>query len=391
MIKIDLNELRKNDANILRIILDKVKNDDYIITENDNKIKVVSCGFDDFSGEELITFYDYEDDLKIADMIVDETIGYLNRNTQKITNITLKTWFYYWLNKFTDNYSEISKKGLEQRFLYNILPALGDIKLQEYQNSDFSKLLKNCNNKATGTKRSTMCYFRSLINTAVRLELLPEEKEVVYTLSYKRSDRFNYFTDSELDLIMPDILDSRFSVLYLLSLATGMPVNRIVALRKSDINEEKQEIVSSKGTNVIITSLGVYRRVIVEMGEKKYHPHIDIIKALLELMDKDHTCEYFFFDYYDLLNDLVIIKDLKKILHKNKIKGAGKNKLALTAERIAIEKGMHHVDFKYTFGYSDYKYIMYKYEAMHKKGRRQKEAEKRFIKLIDNIKKGIQK
>ena len=392
MIKIDLKEFRKNDVNILKVVLDKVKNDNFIIDENNSKIKVASFGYDEITGEDMQIVYESSDDLKIADMIVDDVLSFLNRNTDRITNITLNDWFYYWLNNFIDNYSKLSRETLIRRFSLTIIPSVGNIRLQEYQNSDFNKLLKYSSKSSNGLKRSSICLFRSLINKAIMLELLPGDKEVVYTLTYKRKMQFDYFDNDELDLIIPDILESKYSILYLLSMATGITIDRIIALRKKDINSKNQEIISTKGTRVVLTSLGVHRRVITELSERKYYPHIDIINAILELMKNyEYDDGYFFFDYYDLINDLVILKDLKKILHKHKMVGAGKTRLAQTAERIAIEKGMHHVDFKHVFGYKDYKSFLFKFDAMNKKGRRQKEAERKYAKLIDNIKKGVQK
>ena len=392
MIYININDYKNNDCDILGDILDKVKSDEFIIDKNIGQVKRCSFGNDAITGEELITEYQASDDLKIADMIVDDIIKLINRNVDKITNITIKDWFYYWRSKCKYNCGLTHLNALENRLNNSILPAIGNIRLQEYKTSYTSACLDYCKKKnySEFTKRHTLECLRDMINKAVYNGLLSENQEI--TLLLKTFEKkFIFFSDDELDYVMNDFLNSHYSLLYLFSLAIGIRINSLITLRKRDINLEKQEIVSTRRVTKVWTSDNISAHVIVDSYERKYHPHNDIIKALLEFMKNAKDDEYYFFTHYNLYNDYGIEKDLTCIFKKNNIKHGGQRVLTNTAERIAIEQGMNHVNFKYVFGYNDYRKVTYKYDAINKKGKRQKMAERRFIKLLNDIKKGIRK
>ena len=189
-----------------------------------------------------------------------------------------------------------------------------------------------------------------LIDYAIHFNLLNDDKSCNNILKFDKykETRFKYYTDQELELLIPEIIKSKLALFFLLILATGIKANRICVLTKKDINVSKSEITSTK--TLVKTAHEEQKKKIVAIREAKYHPHVSICKALEEIFQ---DCDDDTILYKHLYHDgPVWFEDIfKNITKKLNINKGGLQGLANTAERIAIEQGMNHVDFEYCFGY----------------------------------------
>ena len=388
MIKIDLKYYKNKNVDLLGDVLKKVEEDKCIKQDGNIISKICNFGNDAVTGEPMIVEYEAESDVKIADMIVEDIIAYYKRGVDKYTNITFKNWFDIWLEKENYKSTRTYCEGMMQKFNNCLSSVIGNEMLQEYECALFNKVNLDCKRRGYHGEylKDTMNMFKRMINTAIENEFLPETKIVTNKIkSGANKYRFAYLTNDELDLAIPLIMKSEYGLLYLLSLATGMKVSRIIALRKKDINLEKSEIASKKMLTLMISDDGVHIRKIIDVRETRYHPHIDVCKVIYDEFCMCDDNEYCFYNRYSDKSFSAITKDFAKIVKQIGCEKGGLSILRHTAEKIAIEQGMDHVNFKYCFGYLAYEHFLYKYDAINKKGKLKRVQERNYIKLIKQI------
>ena len=178
---------------------------------------------------------------------------------------TLNEWYEIWINTFCRNViKDYTVNGYEQRFKTNILPALGDMKLNELSTVNCQQFLVGLfsNGRQRGREKhgNGLAYYSvkgiertlsSCLQKAVDEDLIPKNPISKVKLPNCTKPEMKTLKKEELTAFLEETKRSGCYEFYYLELTTGMRLGEICALEWNDLSFENKTITVNKAVQKI--------------------------------------------------------------------------------------------------------------------------------------------
>lgn len=244
---------------------------------------------------------------------------------QSIKPITLNQWINVWLKNYAPFIFKPTTLDSYKRFIKNhIQPALGNMYLSDIKPIHIQHLIAQksksgrADNSSGGLSKRSLKYIHQILNNlfnqAIKEGFIFENPAHFVKVSYDYKTVENILSNSQLQKFLETAKTSRYYLIYLLELSTGMRRGEILGLKWKDIDFNKstitikREVVLVKGKPVVqesVKSKSSFRTLIIPQ---------DILNTLKNL---PKTSEFIFVTSNNtIINPSNLRRDFKKIIKK---------------------------------------------------------------------------
>ena len=221
-------------------------------------------------------------DRQIEEFMKNFNLGLINNNQILTINILLPKWlFSVKKNELKpssfETYESIYRNYIKDSFIANIpINTIKSLKIQEYYNKLIqNKVSTNNIKKIHKLLRQFFGYADLegyiLKNPCINVTLPKNKKENSLDIINKKKNKFNYFNETEINILKQALQNNKYEKIILFALGTGMRQGEILGLQWEDVNFENKEINVMHNLNTAAD--------ISEDGKRTYTTNLQIPKT----------------------------------------------------------------------------------------------------------------
>ncbi len=180
-----------------------------------------------------------------------EDARYADRHQQILTpsDITVDTWFEYWMENIICDLSPNTKRNYNDRYTRNIQPIMGDLLISEVKPLHCKMALNRMNEKYAGsTIRQAYITMGTMFKSALLNDIIVKHPMdgVKYTKPVKAVDDIKFLTLDEQESFLETAMRSHNYKQYKLILETGLRTGEMIGLTWDVIDWEKRTLKVNK-------------------------------------------------------------------------------------------------------------------------------------------------
>ena len=226
----------------------------------------ITTGFDMEGRQIMKTLGYYETQAKAIKALAD-----YNENPYDINlnDITLKEI----LDRFMKNKKDMVEKSSLKSYKvwYNYLKPLYNKRMRDIRTLELQNFINSLSYLSTGSLKLVKSFIRMLFKDAMEMDIITKDySEFIKLPRHKPKIERKVFTDEEIALLLENVNELEYADVILILIYTGMRINELLKLHKSNVDLEQNVIIGGSKT---------------EAGKNRIIPiHPKILPLITELM-----------------------------------------------------------------------------------------------------------
>ena len=204
----------------------------------------ITTGFDMEGRQIMKTLGYYETQTKAIKALAD-----YNENPYDISldGITLKEV----MDRFMRNKKTLVEESSQKSYKvwYNYLKPLHNKRMKDIRTLDLQNFISSLNHLSTGTLKNIKSFIRMLFKDAMEMDIISKDySEFIKLPRHKPKIERKVFTDEEIALLWENINELEYADVILILIYTGMRINELLKLHKSNVDLEQNVIIGGSKT-----------------------------------------------------------------------------------------------------------------------------------------------
>ena len=204
----------------------------------------ITTGYDD-KGKQIFKYIGYFENRKAAMQALAEYN--INPYDVQLADITLKEVMDMCMKKKENRIESGTMKTY--RTYYNYLEPLHNKKINSIKAVELQNFIDSLSNLATGTLKRVKSYINMIFEQAMEMDIISKDYSKFIKLpKHKAKIVRKIFTEEEISLLWDNVKELRYADVILILIYTGMRVNELLKLPKSNVDLTKNIITGGSKT-----------------------------------------------------------------------------------------------------------------------------------------------
>ena len=132
---------------------------------------------------------------------------------------------------------------------YNYLKPLHNKRMKDIRTLELQNFISSLNHLSTGTLKNIKSFIRMLFKDAMEMDIISKDySEFIKLPRHKPKIERKIFTDEEIALLWKNVNELEYADVILILIYTGMRINELLKLHKSNVDLEQNVIIGGSKT-----------------------------------------------------------------------------------------------------------------------------------------------